>query len=347
MELTFEQIKSAATGAVGVTQTWEGIVFERFTREQADLYRRFDEQRGKQSALRCEAAAGIRLRFKTDSRKMLLKLKMERCTSRMFYSVDVFVNGTPVGYLDNFSDITLPRDYTVCQLPLGKNAKEFELGAGEKEVCIYLPWSVRPVLEALMLDDGAYMEPVKPARKLLAYGDSITQGYDALRPSNRYIAQLTDRLGAEEINKAIGGEFYWEPLAQLKDDLSPHYITVAYGTNDWSMKTQTEFQKECRGFYRTLSENYPNARIFAITPIWRADHSGERKFGDFHAVESGIREAVKDLKNVTVLSGFAYVPHDRAYFADLRLHPNDNGFAYYAENLYQQIKKHLEQEEQQ
>ena len=28
--------------------------------------------------------------------------------------------------------------------------------------------------------------------KLLCFGDSITQGYDALHPSNRYAAQLAD-----------------------------------------------------------------------------------------------------------------------------------------------------------
>jgi hypothetical protein len=63
-----------------------------------------------------------------------------------------------------------------------------------------------------------------------------------------------------------------------------------------------------------------------------------RKFGDFKKVEPGIRSAVKDIKNVTVISGFDFVPKEEKYFADLRLHPNDSGFECYAENLYRAIK---------
>ena len=34
-------------------------------------------------------------------------------------------------------------------------------------------------------------------------------------------------------------------------------------------------------------------------------------------------------------------PKDEKYFADLRLHPNDDGFEYYEKNLYDKIKKYI------
>ena len=40
-----------------------------------------------------------------------------------------------------------------------------------------------------------------------------------------------------------------------------------------------------------------------------------------------------------MISGFDFVPKDEKYYADLRLHPNDEGFEYYAENLYKEIKE--------
>jgi hypothetical protein len=50
---------------------------------------------------------------------------------------------------------------------------------------------------------------------------------------------------------------------------------------------------------------------------------------------------VADLPNVTVISGFDFVPKDETYFSDLRLHPNDKGFECYSENLYSEICKAL------
>ena len=50
-------------------------------------------------------------------------------------------------------------------------------------------------------------------------------------------ARLADALGAEEVNKAIGGECFFPELAATKEDFQPEYITVAYGTNDWSRKS--------------------------------------------------------------------------------------------------------------
>ena len=172
------------------------------------------------------------------------------------------------------------------------------------------------------------------------YGDSITHGYDAINPSNKYATRLANALGYDEYNKGIGGEVFFPPLAELKQPFTPDIITVAYGTNDWSLTEKSQFDKNCKAFYENLSKNYPDTPIFAITPIWRKESVTEtRPFGDFALVEEGIREATKDLKNVTVIRGFDLVPKEEKYFADLRLHPNDKGFEYYAKSLYEMIAR--------
>ena len=79
----------------------------------------------------------------------------------------------------------------------------------------------------------------------------------------------------------------------------PDYITVAYGTNDWSTKDSETFKVNCKEFYTNLSKNYPEAKIFAISPIWRKDMNAEKVFGKFEDVEVYIRDAVKELVNVT------------------------------------------------
>lgn len=341
MKLSLEQIKSITTGAVRVKEEQGKIRFFRFTQEQESLYKRASIELNRSFYDRCAATAGIRMMFKTNSQTLGLVVEVLKCTSRRYFSFDLFVNGKAMGALDNFSEDALPRNYTEADLPLGRFSKEFALGAGVKEICIYFPWSVCPLLEELSLEEGSFIEAVKPAKKLLAFGDSITQGYDALRPSMRYAARLADHLGAEEINKGIGGEIFFPPLAELKEDFSPDYITVAYGTNDWGRQTQESFYSTCKAFYEAISKHYPTAKIFAITPIWRADYTRTRDFGPFKRVEEIIGEAVSHLPNVTVLRGFDLVPKEEKYFADLRLHPNDNGFKYYADNLYNELRKTL------
>ncbi len=334
MKLTLKQIKEITTGAARVEEQDGAVRFYRFTKEQEELYKVTSEN----FYTKTFSAAGIKLSFKTDSKKMFLKVLTSPGSSRKYFSFDVFVDGKAIGYIDNFSDTALEKDYTKTQLPLGEFEKTFELGDGIKDVCVHFPWSMCAELSDISLDEGALVESVKQEKKLLAFGDSITHGYDALRPSNRYIAKLADALGAEEFNKGIGGERFFPDLAALKEDFVPDYITVAYGTNDWNKSDEGTFKENCKAFYTNLANNYPNSRIFSITPIWRKDMNEKRQFGDFEKIEAHIRHAVKDFENITVISGFDFVPKEENYFADLTLHPNDNGFEHYFENLYSEIK---------
>ncbi len=337
MQLNLRQMQKIVTGAVRTEQK-DGVVrFYRFTKEQEELYKETKQLFYNRSF----STAGIKLLFQTDSAHISLKVKTETEDSRRFFSFDILVNGNPVGYLDNVPNGELPREYINVPFSLGRFSKSFSLGEGEKTVCIHFPFSVSGAIEEITLDDGAFIKAVKPAKKLLAFGDSITHGYDALRPSNRYIAKLAERLGAEEYNKAIGGEMFFPPLAALGETFEPDYITVAYGTNDWNSLDEETFNRNCEAFYKTISEKYPQAKIFAITPIWRKDMYEERSFGAFENVERNIRRIVGNLENVTVLSGFDCVPADEKFYADFRLHPNDEGFSHYVENLYAKMKSEL------
>ena len=329
MKLNFEQIKSITTGAVKVSNENDGFHFQRFTDKQRKLYKSVNTDHYK----KCFCTAGIRFSFKTDSKKMYMNIDTQFGSSRTYFSVDVFVNGVFKDAIDNYSNMELPKMYTIADCPLGDFSKTIDLGEGEKEVCVYLPWSVNTVVKEIVLDDNAVIKPIKRDKTLLAFGDSITHGYDALRPSNRYISKLSDMLGAEEYNKAIGGERFFPDLAMLKEDFIPDYITDVrefYGS-----------VINCRAFYAALSKNYPDTKIFAVTPIWRKDTDIERQFGNFETVEKHITDAVKDIGNVTVISGYDFVPKKEKYFADFRLHPNDEGFEHYANNLYSAIEKFI------
>lgn len=334
MQLNLPQIQAITLGAARVEQQADGVHFYRFTRQQEELYK----ERSEDFYIKTFSTSGVRLHFRTDSQRLYLRAQVGLGCSRSYFSFDVFVDGKMVDSLNNFTGGELPHNYTKMPFLIGNFSKTFDLSAGEKEVCVYLPWSVKVALEALELDDGAFIEPIKPAKKMLCFGDSITHGYDALHPSNKYISKLADFLDAEEYNKAIGGEIFWPGIAATREDFDPDYITVAYGTNDWNTCTREEFEDNCQAFYRNLRANYPDTPIYAITPIWRKDLEEARPFGAFRDVDFLIRSQVADLENVTVIDGFNFVSHDAQYYADLFLHPNDQGFGAYATAILSKIK---------
>ena len=327
MKLTLEQIKSITLGAVDVWEENGSVCFCRFNRQQMEMYR----ERRADFYKKAHSTAGVKLQFRTDSKTLSMKVQIAPGSSRDYFSVDVFADGKYVGGITE-----LPDRY------LGDFSGEVNLGEGEKTVTVYLPWSMELKLQALCLEEGASVAPVRPAKTLLIYGDSITQGYDARNSYMRYAGKLAAFLDAQEHNRAIGGEVYYAELAKLEGDIKPDYVAVAYGTNDWSKESQEGLREQCRGFVKTISEKYPQAQIFVMTPIWRKDFQAERPFGDFQDVEKIIRECCQGLSNVQVVRGFDFVPKDESYYADLRLHPNDEGFRHYAQSLCKAIAELIE-----
>lgn len=337
MNLNLSQIREITLGAVRVEKIENDIHFYRFTVQQEELYKNRDDD----LYAKTFATSGVQIRFKTDSQSLFLKTEVSKASSRSYFAFDVFADGKKIGSLDNFSDVRLPQDYTKLSFRYGEFSKKFELGVGEKEVRIYFPWSVRATLKELSIDDGAFVMPIKPSKKALCFGDSITHGYDALYPSNKYITKLCNMLDAEEYNKAIGAEIFFPELAATKEDFEPDFITVAYGTNDWNRCTKEEFIQNCKEFFYNLNKSYPKSRIFAITPIWRKEMHEKREFGKFEDVAPIIEKEASVYDNVSVIHGFDFVPKDENMYADLRLHPNDDGFECYFDALSKKITELL------
>ena len=337
MKLTAEQLLSIAWGAVRIQEEDGGLCLHRFTEEQSAYYERADED----FYFKSRAASGARLVFRTDSRTLSMTAVISRAVKRRFFAFEVYVDGTFIGSMDNYDGVIFGDKYDLIDLPWGRFSKEFALGDGEKTVMIYLPWAQRLVLEDISLEDGASLIPVRRNKTLMVYGDSITQGYDALWPSHRYTSRLADALRAEELSKAIGGEVFNPSLAKLKDPEEPDYILVSYGTNDWEKTTWEVFSQNCPAFFRTLCSNYPHARIFVLTPIWRKHHMEQHECGAFAGIADYIRQSAAFSPNVSIHEGFYFVPADETWFSDGRLHPNEKGIASFFENLWNSIQPTL------
>lgn len=337
MILSFDQIQSIATGAVSVVQEPMGIRFYRFTQEQFDLYEKKSEAFFRKS----KTPSGVKLCFRTDSKKLYLRFFVEGHIGASFLSFDVFTNGKMACSINNFSGVELPRNYLKTEFPVGEFSQQIPLGEGDKTVAVHLPWNAFVYLQEMEVDDGALVTPVKPEKKLLALGDSITYGNAAMHPSARYVARLCDALDAEEYNKGIGGEFFCPDLASTRESFTPDYILVAYGTNDWRKLPRATFETNVNAFFRALNRTYPGIKTVVITPTWRSNLHVQTDFDSFRDVDAAIRLAAADRENTVIVDGFELIPHDVEFFGDYGCHPNDKGFAMYFQNLWRQIENRI------
>ncbi|MBQ8815402.1 MAG: SGNH/GDSL hydrolase family protein [Lachnospiraceae bacterium] len=325
MKLTLDQITTIARGVARVKEADGRICFCRYTKEQNEYYR----EKGTDWHKKSYATAGVILEFDTDSEHLGLKVKISIGSSRRFFVHSIFANGQRVGELAG-------------RLEEGESEKlcqgSYFLGEGYKRVKIVFPWSVVSQVCALTIDDGAIIAPVKKTKKVLLYGDSITQGYDSSRPENSYVSQLVQMLDVDGIDKGMGAEVFSPELAELKDKFEPHLIFVAYGTNDWSKKSREEFEVNSRGFFQALRRNYPNTTIIALAPVGRVNRDVVKPFGAFEYIAKYFCELAEEIDRMIVIDCIDFIPCSQDYYSD-HVHPNDKGFEAYARNLYAELTR--------
>ncbi len=337
MIFNFEQIASVTTGIARAKATpTGGVELFRFTEEQEKYYERTNADFYKKSL----SSSGICLDFLTDGTQLELSVSTEQASSRNFFCIEFFVDGQRMDELKNFSEAT-PWDKTCLKnnYSLGDFSKTVDLGDGKKRVTIYLPWAVKTTLQSLKLKNASYFTPVKRQKTLLIFGDSITQGYDALYPTQRYACALAQYLNAEECCKGIGAERFVPAIVEAKDAVMPDYIYVAYGTNDWSKSPSfADVEGRCLQFFKNIKSNYPTARLIVQTPLWRADCTTLSAVGEFEVLRAKIKEIAHSY-GAFVVDGDLLIPHEAEYFSDEYLHPNPAGFKKYAENLISILKQ--------
>ncbi len=324
MILNEKQICDITLGALEIYRDSEGIYrFTRMTQAQADEFTRENAEFTEKT----ESTTGVRFDFYTDAKYVSFKFDgVRRGSSRSWYSFDLYVNGLLTQTA--LKDITDPSGEIYQKLD-GKNNR----------IQLFLPCIATGGISSVELSDGASITPFVPKLKMLVLGDSITQGYDSHLSSCCYANLMARDLDAEIVNQAIGGaRFYKE---QLEYTGEYDVITVAYGTNDWSGRPSFEdFCSHCDGYFKTLSEMYPDTKKFAILPIWRKHWYTEKPTGNFFTC----RKAISDIASkygIIPLDSIDYVPHDSTFFEDQTLHPNDIGFVAYAEKLVADLNKYL------
>jgi len=305
MELTFDQIVEITRGAVEVRRDRNAIVFHKCTDKQTAVWYEFRRELGDRSL----TTTGIRLDFHTDSRSF----SFEAVRGKKF---DVLIDGVLAHHIHRDCPMTFS-----CDLP-----------EGDTRVTVIFPSHHIGQLASVSIDDGAYIKPHEYSRKILFIGDSISQGWDAKLDSLSFAWRTALHYNADCVMNAIGGAIFL-PEANDSIPFEPDTVIVSLGTNDMAArKSIDELGSNADGVFSFLAKEYPDARLVAITPIWRADEDKPRKTGTLEDIRRRIAEIASGY-GFEIIEGSPLVPHVPELFADGYLHPNDIGYEYYANAL--------------
>jgi lysophospholipase L1-like esterase len=198
--------------------------------------------------------------------------------------------------------------------------------------------------------EGNSIRPPKPeelpALRHLAYGTSITHGFDAEGPHLTYAAQTAWHLGADLINLGLGGSAHCE--YQLADYIAERgdwdIATLALSVNMQHFKMD-EFYKRVSYMVNTVSGKNPDKPVACITlyPYFRdfgIDATGPQFGGTSEEFRQALRDAVSACSNdnVYLIEGPDVLTDIRGLTFDL-IHPSDNGMIQMGRNLAEKLRQ--------
>ncbi len=322
MKLNDEQIRKITKGVCTVEQEEGHLRFLRFPKEVLTELAKIDQSKHTQALV----ASGIRFDFYTDSTDLKIGITTTYATANFELWVDGELTSV-AGATDSMGE---------------SKSVGFKMKDGKKHVVLYFPTYGIVRLSSVELSDNAWFEPCEDKTLAVFFGDSITQGYTTPWASLNYVARLSRKMDVDFHNFGISGDIFNTVVTEASLSRKPEYVFASYGTNDWGCGkfSPAEFKKNMRDFFVRICAKYPESRIIDILPIWRADGYTDAWYPfKFEEIFVLMREVLREFKTVEVIDGLTLVPHVPALFADRSLHPNETGFEFYADGIFNYLSQ--------
>lgn len=317
MKLSNSTLQKLIKGACYAKEDKGYLCSYRYSKAQIDY---MSQEGYDQFWLRCALISGPqRIEFITDSTSISFDYKTS-LTHINANTVDLYVNDV------------LCSTYHIENALVGK--VNFTLAEGKKKVSIYLPCESSMKIKNFTIN-GTYKSIKDKGTKVLIIGDSITQGAGPAIASLAYANGLARELGYNILAQGIGGYRYEPDDVMNVDGFEPDKIIVALGTNWYDAPDRYDYELNVTGFYKRLSEVFPNVPVLNITPLWRGNADDWDRF--IWCINT-IKDVCAKYENITVVDGFTLIPNTNDCFSD-RIHPNAFGSIMLTTNLVKTIKK--------
>lgn len=182
-----------------------------------------------------------------------------------------------------------------------------------------------------------------PAKKMMAYGTSITQGIGATQPEMSYPWLLARKLGFDCINYGMSGcAFIEEDTIEFLCQDTYDLIVLELSVNMWGEGfSAKEFGIKYKSLVLKLLDRNKDARIysFSILPFF-ADLNGDSNADEYRSIHRGIIREIADPRLIYVDSRELISFNNLS--SDL-IHPSNIGMIEIADNLAKVMNQNEEQ----
>ena len=280
--------------------------------------------------LHSQSPSGVRLRFQTESRNLILILKIaaewkadaSALTDNERVTIDLSADGELVQTIPLFSDTDR------ISIDLNTTGAVFEL---------WLPQHFPVDLRRIEIDEGATLRVLHDNRlKWLTYGSSITKCRGAHSPARTWPAIAARHIGLNLTSLGFGGQCHIDPMVgRVMRDLAADVITLKLGINIFgssSLNSRT-YEAAAIGFIETLREKHRDTPIGVVTSIY----SDRSETNDVGLTLDQYREMTRDVVRRLISAGDSHLHlfegMDLLGEADAKagmmadgVHPNGDGY---------------------
>lgn len=300
------------------------VGYSRFTQEQLEYYSR----RSDADFVRSHTSAGIYLECKTDAPEIGFVYRIYTAKGAWMDNsgIDIWENGVfsenirlcitdsewiPVRYRRSSKEPSVIRIWFpngVIFLP-----REFELG------------NAQPVPEK--------------QRRILFYGDSLTQSSYIATPSLSWFCYTADYLDAEYLNRGIGSMIFDPDSLPAASDYDPDLVFIEYGLNDMVLTPDNDAaEKNASAWIEKLGRLYPKAEKYCILPTFRCPGRNEGYLDRLCDFIPRIQN-ICDQNDICCIPGEELIPALPNLYVDDCVHFNEAGSAVVANRLICYLKK--------
>lgn len=292
------------------------------------------------SALSTNTAGG-RVRFRTDSRVVVLRAEMG-----YYGRMPHFAFCGSAGF-DMYDESEEKHSYLGSFLPPMEDDEVFERtvefdSKKVRDIVINMPTYSNVEKLYIGLEKGSCTEKPKPYKHetpVVYYGSSITQGGCAARPGNTYQSVISRRIGCDFVNLGFSGNAKGE--RQIAEYISKLNMSVFVYDYDYNAPTPEHLLKTHKPMFDIIRTANPDLHVIMVSrPNFCRDGDTERRI---EIIRDTYDKAVAcGDKNVSFVDGQKIGDSvDPDIMTVDGTHPNDFGFWCMAEVLGEEIEKAL------
>jgi len=284
---------------------------------------------------------GCRVRFKTDSEYIAIKVTMPQLTPLTPFGTLAAMKGFDLYINDELGSHYFKTFTPPIEIDCGYESKIILPSKMERDITIHFP--MYNTVEDLFigLDKSATLSKgneYKYKKPVLFYGSSITQGGCVTRTGNVYASIISTKLDCDIVNLGNSGGAKAEDA--FADYIATRDMSVFVYDYDHNAPNADYLRKTHKRFFERIRKSQPKLPVIMITKPDEYDKQRQERWEIIHKTYTDALETGD--KNVYFIDGYTFFDDENRdiYTAD-GCHPNDFGHFKMAEIIGAEIKKLL------